>query len=110
MTDQTCLRCKALVKQLEEIEKYFIECRDNAAKGSKAEVHFWTLANAAKIAREKLMDGNYVRVTRCADCRYWEPENAEEGDYSGHCKRSFGVCYGQVTDASWFCEDGEREG
>jgi hypothetical protein len=100
----------ALMNQLAEIADYFTGCADNAEKGSNAEVHFMVLKNAAKIAREKLMDGNFVRVTRCADCRYWEPENDEEGDYSGHCKRSFGICYGQVTDASWFCEDGERDG
>lgn len=100
----------ALLNQLEEIADYFAGCAENAAKGSKAEVHFMVLKNAAKLAREKLMDGDMVRVTRCADCRYWEPENAEEGDYSGHCKRSFGICYSQLTDASWFCADGEREG
>ena len=61
-------------------------------------------------ALELLKDGDRVKVVRCADCRYWEPENAEEGDYSGHCKRSFGIFYGQITDASWFCADGEREG
>ena len=61
-------------------------------------------------ALELLKDGDRVKVVRCADCRYWEPENAEKGDYSGYCKRSFGICYGQVTDASWFCADGEREG
>lgn len=61
-------------------------------------------------ALELLKDGDRVKVVRCADCRYWEPENAEEGDYSGHCRRSFGICYGQITDASWFCADGEREG
>ena len=99
----------ALMNQLAEIADYFTGCAENAAKGSNAEVHFMVLKNAAKIAREKLMDGNFVRVTRCAECRYWEPENSEEGDYSGHCKRSFGICYGQVTDASWFCEGGERD-
>ncbi len=100
----------ALMNQLAEIADYFAGCAENAANGSKAEVHFMVLKSAAKIAREKLMDGNTVRVTRCAYCRYWVPENAEESDYSGHCKRSFGICYGQVTDASWFCADGEREG
>ena len=63
-----------------------------------------------KDAMNLLKDGDTVRVTRCAGCRYWAPENDEDGDYSGHCKRSFGICYGQVTDASWFCADGEREG
>lgn len=103
-------KLEALTNQLAEIADYFAGCAENAAKGSNAEVHLMVLKNAAKIAREKLMDGNFVRVTRCAECRYWEPENSEEGDYSGHCKRSFGICYGQVTDASWFCEDGERDG
>jgi hypothetical protein len=99
-----------LMKQLAEIADYFAGCAKNAAKGSSAEVHFMMLKNAAKIARKKLMDGDTVRVTRCAYCRYWVPENAEDGDCSGHCKRSFGICYGQLTDASWFCADGEMEG
>ena len=100
----------ALMNQLAEIADYFAGCADNAAKGSNAEAHFMALKNATKLARAKLMDGNFVRVTRCAECRYWEPENAEESDYSGHFRRSFGIFYGQITDASWFCADGEREG
>ena len=60
-------------------------------------------------ALELLKDGKRVmKVVRCAYCRYWEPENAEGGVYSGHCKRSFGICYSQLTDASWFCADGEK--
>ncbi len=110
MTDHNCMGCEALVKQLEDIEKYFIECRDNAAKGSKAEVHFWTLANAAKAARMKLMDGDKVRVTRCADCRFWEPENAEQGDSYGRCMNDYAPCQNQQTDMNWFCADGERDG
>ena len=27
-----------------------------------------------------------ANVTRCIDCIHWEPENAEEGDYGGHCR------------------------
>lgn len=69
------------------------------------------LSNAAMARAAKLLkDGNRVRVVRCAECHYWEPENNEEFATSGHCRRSFGICYGQITDASWFCADGEREG
>lgn len=98
----------ALMNQLAEIADYFAGCAYNAAKGSNAEVHFMVLKNAAKIAREKLMDGDTVRVTRCADCRYWEPENAEEGDSYGRCRKDCGACQNQQTEMNWFCADGER--
>ncbi len=98
-----------VIKSLGEISEYFYGCYRNAGGGTRACEKFHDWMCAADDAKEKLMDGDTVRVTRCADCRYWEPENAEEGDYSGHCRRSFGICYGQITDASWFCADGERE-
>ena len=83
-------------------------CRDCAydAEHPYPECEYTLLQDALEL----LKDGDRVKVVRCADCRYWEPENSEEGDYSGHCKRSFGICYSQLTDASWFCADGEREG
>lgn len=49
-----------------------------------------------------------IKVTRCADCVYWEPENAEEGDTSGRCRNDYAPCQNQPTDMTWFCADGER--
>lgn len=103
-------KIEALTNQLAEIADYFAGCAENAAKGSNAEVHFMVLKNAAKIAREKLMDGGTVRVTRCADCRFWEPENAEEGDSYGRCRNDYAPCQNQQTDMNWFCADGEGDG
>ena len=64
-----------------------------------------------KLERKKLRsDPDRVKVVRCADCRYWEPENAEEGDCSGRCRNNYAPCQNQQTDMTWFCADGEREG
>ena len=49
------------------------------------------------------MDSDRVKVVRCRNCRFWEPENAEEGDAYGYCKNN---C--QKSDMNWFCADGER--
>lgn len=48
-----------------------------------------------------------VCVVRCADCRYWEPENTEEGDTYGRCRNHYGACENQQTEMNWFCADGE---
>jgi len=55
------------------------------------------------------MDSDRVRVVRCSDCRYWEPENAEEGDSYGRCRNDYAPCQNQQTDMNWYCADGERE-
>jgi hypothetical protein len=55
-------------------------------------------------------DPDRVRVVRCSDCRFWEPENAEEGDSYGRCRNDYAPCQNQQTDMDWFCADGEREG
>lgn len=54
------------------------------------------------------MDLDRVRVVRCSDCRFWEPENAEEGDSYGRCRNDYAPCQNQQTDMNWFCADGER--
>lgn len=61
-------------------------------------------------AVEFLNDPDRVRVVRCSDCRFWEPENAEEGDSYGYCQKPWGTCKSQQTDMNWFCADGERDG
>ena len=48
-------------------------------------------------------------IIRCGNCAYFEPENAEEGDASGHCRNRRSPCENQMTDMMWFCADGERE-
>lgn len=47
-------------------------------------------------------------VVRCDECEHWEPNNADEGDYSGRCRNNWGPCQNQQTDGTWFCEDGVR--
>lgn len=54
------------------------------------------------------MDSDRVRVVRCSDCRYWEPENAEEGDSYGRCRNDYAPCQNQQTDMNWYCADGGR--
>lgn len=58
-------------------------------------------------AFELLNAPDRVKVVRCGDCRYWEPNNAEEGDASGTCH--YGYSPAGTTDMNWFCADGERE-
>lgn len=53
---------------------------------------------------------DYVKPVRCQNCRFWEPENAEEGDSYGRCRNDYAPCQNQQTDMNWFCADGEREG
>jgi hypothetical protein len=55
-------------------------------------------------------DPDRVKAVRCRDCRFWESENAEEGDSYGRCRNDYGACQNQQTDMNWFCADGEREG
>lgn len=73
--------------------------------------------NAIRCMEELLTDAlsllkaqkDMVRVVRCSDCRYWEPENAEEGDSYGRCRNNYAPCQNQQTDMTWFCAEGERE-
>lgn len=65
------------------------------------------LKNGVDILKAQ-MNGDCVRVCRCMDCMYWEPETPEEGDCSGRCRNNYGPCQNQQTDMYWFCADGER--
>ena len=55
------------------------------------------------------MDLDRVKVVRCSDCRFWELENAEEGDSYGRCRNDYGACQNRQTEMNWFCADGEKE-
>lgn len=70
----------------------------------------WVVVRADVVseARKQLEDPDRVRVVRCSDCRFWEPENAEEGDSYGRCRNDYAPCQNQQTDMNWFCADGER--
>ena len=57
---------------------------------------------------KEMPDQDSVKVVRCADCVYWQPNNAEEGDTSGRCRNDYAPCKNQQTDMTWFCADGER--
>ena len=48
-------------------------------------------------------------IVRCGECIWFEPENAEEGDSSGHCRNNYCPCQNQRTDMMWYCADGERK-
>lgn len=50
-----------------------------------------------------------VEVVRCAECVYWQPDNAEEGDSYGRCRNHYTPCENQQTESMWFCANGERE-
>lgn len=57
---------------------------------------------------KRLKDPDRIKVTRCKDCRFFEPCNAEEGDNSGHCRNDYAPCQNQTVDAWWFCGSAER--
>ena len=61
-----------------------------------------------KDALQLMSDPDRVRVVRCSDCRFWKPENAEEGDSYGRCRNDYAPCQNQQTEMNWFCADGER--
>lgn len=90
----------AEIKSLEDVIKSGVDEALNKPIMNGKSVLEW-----AKIG----MDSDRVRVVRCLDCRFWEPENAEEGDSYGHCRNDYAPCQNQQTDMNWFCADGERE-
>lgn len=55
-----------------------------------------------------LKDPDRIKVTRCKDCSFFEPSNAEEGDNSGYCRNDYAPCQNQTVDAWWFCGSAER--
>ena len=71
----------------------------------------WVVVRADVVseAKKHLEDPDRVRVVRCSDCRFWEPENAEEGNSYGRCRNDYAPCQNQQTDMNWYCADGERE-
>lgn len=89
------------------LTQHLKDCEEAASRLGNA----WVLVRAEAVtdARKQLSDPDRVRVVRCRDCRYWEPENAEEGDTSGRCRNDYAPCQNQQTDMTWFCADGERE-
>ena len=91
---------------LADIKDYFRGCRDNAT--GSARKRFEKYIEAMESAMRRYDSARYVPVTRCYECQHWEPENAEEGDHSGHCRKRYGMSEGNVTDSTWFCSDGER--
>lgn len=69
------------------------------------------LARAVNVL--KGLGTKYINVVRCENCVDWEapPENEQmDGNTTGFCRKKYGACYGQETDATWFCADGERKG
>lgn len=93
---------------LADIKDYFKHCASNAMTNGTAKRRFDKYVDAVDDAMNKLMDADRLKVTRCADCVYWEAENAEEGDSYGRCRNDYAPCQNQQTDMTWFCADGER--
>lgn len=89
----------AEIKSLDDVIKSGVEKALNKPIMNGKSVLEW-----AKIG----MDSDRVKVVRCSDCRFWEPENAEEGDSYGRCRNDYAPCQNQQTDMNWFCADGER--
>lgn len=90
----------AELKSLDDVIKSGVEKALNKPILERKSVLEW-----AKIG----MDLDRVKVVRCRDCRFWEPENAEEGDSYGRCRNNYAPCQNQQTEMNWFCADGERE-
>ena len=91
---------------LANIRDYFRGCQDNATGSSRE--RYEPYIKAVESAMKRYNSTRYVPVTRCCECQHWEPENAEEGDHSGHCRKQYGMSEGNVTDGTWFCSDGEK--
>ena len=89
----------AELKNLDDVIKSGVEKALNKPVMNGKSVLEW-----AKIG----MDLDRVRVVRCSDCRFWEPENAEEGDSYGRCRNDYAPCQNQQTDMNWYCADGEK--
>lgn len=49
-------------------------------------------------------DPDRLKVVRCEDCAYWEPDGT---DGEGHCRDEYGPCNGEQTSMTFFCADGE---
>jgi hypothetical protein len=90
---------------LADIKDYFRACALNHIN-AKSRKTLNKYAESVDSAMKKLMDADRVKVVRCEDCRYWEPENAEEGDTYGRCMNMYSPA--GMTDMTWFCADGER--
>ena len=91
---------------LADIKDYFRECLDNAT--GTARKRFEKYIGAVESAMKRYDSTRYVPVTRCYECQHWEPENAEEFATCGHCRKQYGMCKSEQTDATWFCSDGEK--
>lgn len=52
-------------------------------------------------------DPDRIKVIRCADCAWWESNNAEEGDTSGYCRKN-AECENALTDMTFFCGSADR--
>lgn len=91
---------------LADIKDYFRGCRDNATGAARK--RFEKYIGAIESTMKRYDSTRYVPVTRCYECQHWESENAEEFATCGHCRKQYGMCKSEQTDATWFCSDGER--
>ena len=56
----------------------------------------------------KLLDafGNYEKVVRCENCRWWHESELEQFKGFGECGQANGIA---LKPHDWFCADGERK-
>lgn len=97
-----------LEKVIKGLECCILRDPDDHARCSQCSYESNCVNRLKMDALELLNDPDRVRVVRCRDCRFWEPENAEEGDSYGYCQKPWGTCKSRQTDMNWFCADGER--
>lgn len=81
-----------------EAEKYIAELEERIA----------IMQESMEAMEKRLKDPDRIKATRCKDCRYFEPSNAEEGDNSGHCRNDYAPCQNQTVDAWWYCGSAEK--
>lgn len=93
---------------LEDIKDFLKYYAGNALIDKTAKKRINKYIEAVESAMKRYDSTRYVPVTRCYECQHWEPENAEEFATCGHCRKQYGMCKSELTDATWFCSDAER--
>ncbi len=87
---------------LEHCSRGVIGCNDCIYRrdfGCRAQL----AADALELLKEH-EDPDRLKVVRCEDCAYWEPDGT---DGEGHCRDEYGPCNGEQTSMTFFCADGE---
>lgn len=87
---------------------YYAECKEAVGIGpSPLRRDALKLLEEQEALEKRLADHDRIKVIRCADCAWWEANNAEEGDTSGYCRKN-AECENALTDMTFFCGSAER--